>query len=151
MLVVSPSGVMGNAHKRPIFNGTRARMANRPLSPHLQIWKWGPHMLTSILHRITGDGMAIVGLGVFLWWLGAMASGAQAYDTFQGVMGSPIGLIVLVGLSWAFFTHLASGVRHFVLDIGAGYELDTNRAWSVASPVIGVVLTVAFWALVLLV
>ena len=141
---------MWNAHKRPIFNGTCTRMANRPLSPHLQIWKWGPHMLTSILHRITGDGMAIVGLGVFLWWLGAMASGAEAYETFQGVMGSPIGLIVLVGLSWAFFTHLSSGLRHFVLDIGAGYELDTNRAWSVASPIIGVVLTVAFWALVLL-
>ena len=124
-------------------------MANRPLSPHLQIWKWGPHMLTSILHRITGDGMALVGLGVLLWWLGSIASGPETYATFAEVMGSPVGLFVLVGLSWAFFTHMMSGIRHFVLDIGAGYELDTNRTWSILSPILGILLTVAFWAAVL--
>jgi len=125
-------------------------MNQRPLSPHLQIWRWGPHMLVSILHRATGDGMAVVGLAVLVWWLGALASGPEAYATFQGVMGSPLGMLVLVGLSWAFFTHLMSGLRHFVLDIGAGYELDTNRLWSVASPVIAIILTAAFWAAILL-
>ncbi len=124
-------------------------MKTRPLSPHLQIWRWGPHMLVSILHRVTGDGMALVGLGVLVWWLGALASGPAAYATFQTAMGSPVGLVVLVGLSWAFFTHLMSGLRHFVLDIGAGYELDTNRLWSMASPIIAVVLTLGFWALML--
>ena len=124
-------------------------MANRPLSPHLQVWKWGPHMLTSILHRVSGDGMAIVGLAVFLWWLGSLAFGAEAYETFAMVMGSPIGYVVLVGLSWAFFNHMTSGLRHFVLDIGAGYELDTNKMWSVASPIIGILLTAAFWAVIL--
>lgn len=124
-------------------------MKTRPLSPHLQIWRWGPHMLVSILHRATGDGMALVGLGVLVWWLGALASGPAAYATFQGVMGSPLGLVVLVGLSWAFFTHLMSGLRHFVLDIGAGYELDTNRLWSMAAPITAVVLTLGFWALML--
>ena len=125
-------------------------MANRPLSPHLQIWKWGPHMLVSILHRVSGDGLALVGLPVLLWWLGSLASGPAAYDDFQAVAGHPIGLIVLVGLSWAFFNHLSSGIRHFVMDIGAGYELNTNRTWSIASIVLGVVLTVAFWAAILL-
>ena len=125
-------------------------MANRPLSPHLQIWKWGPHMLVSILHRVTGDGMALVGLGVLLWWLGSLASGPDAYATFTDIMGSPIGLVILVGLSWAFFTHMMSGIRHWVLDIGAGYELDTNRTWSVLSIALGILLTVAFWAAVLL-
>lgn len=105
-------------------------------------------MLVSILHRITGDGMAIVGLAVFLWWLGAMASGPDAYGLFQTVMTSPIGYLVLVGLTWAFFTHMMSGLRHFVLDIGAGYELDTNKLWSILSPVIAIILTAAFWALV---
>jgi hypothetical protein len=76
-------------------------MNQRPLSPHLQVWRWGPHMLVSILHRATGDGMAIVGLGVLVWWLGALASGPNAYATFQSMMGSPVGLLVLVGLSWA--------------------------------------------------
>ena len=125
-------------------------MANRPLSPHLQIWKWGPHMLTSILHRVTGDGMAIVGLGVFLWWLGALASGPDAYETFTTVMTSPVGYIVLVGLTWAFFTHLMSGLRHFVLDIGAGYELQVNKFWATAAPILGILLTIAFWAIILL-
>ena len=124
-------------------------MAERPLSPHLQIWKWAPQMFVSILHRVTGDGLAIVGLAVLLWWLGALASGVESYQTFAAVMGSPIGMIVLVGLSWAFFTHLMSGLRHFVLDIGAGYELKTNRAWSIAAPVLGVLFTVAFWAIIL--
>ena len=125
-------------------------MANRPIAPHLQIWKWGPHMAVSILHRITGDGLAFVGLGVLLWWLGAMAAGPDAYATFEMVMGSPLGMVVLVGLSWAFFTHMMSGLRHFVLDIGAGYELDTNKTWSILSPVIGILLTAGFWALILL-
>ncbi|QPD00194.1 succinate dehydrogenase, cytochrome b556 subunit [Qipengyuania soli] len=125
-------------------------MANRPIAPHLQIWKWGPHMAASILHRITGDGMAFVGLGVLLWWLGAMAGGAETYATFQAAMGSPLGMIVLVGLSWAFFSHMMTGLRHFVLDIGAGYELDTNKMWSMLAPAIGILLTAAFWAVVLL-
>ena len=102
-------------------------------------------MLVSILHRATGDTMALVGLAVLVWWLGALASGPAAYDTFLAVAGSPFGLVVLFGLSWAFFNHMTSGLRHFVLDIGAGYELDTNRTWSIASPIIGIVLTVLFW------
>ncbi|WP_120717766.1 succinate dehydrogenase, cytochrome b556 subunit [Tsuneonella amylolytica] len=125
-------------------------MADRPLSPHLQIWKWGPHMAVSILHRITGDGMALVGLAVLVWWLVALASGPEAYGDFQALAGSPVGLIVLVGLSWAFFTHMSSGIRHFVLDIGAGYELATNKLWSMLAPLIGLLLTVAFWAVILL-
>ncbi|MCT2558215.1 succinate dehydrogenase, cytochrome b556 subunit [Tsuneonella sp. YG55] len=124
-------------------------MADRPLSPHLQIWKWGPHMLVSILHRATGDGMALVGLGILVWWLGALAGGEEGYGDFQALAGSPVGLVVLVGLSWAFFTHLSSGIRHFVLDIGAGYELTVNKTWSILSPLIGLALTVGFWALIL--
>lgn len=121
-------------------------MSQRPLSPHLQIWRWGPHMLVSILHRATGDGMALVGLGVLVWWLGALASGPAAYATFLELASSPLGYVVLVGLTWAFFTHMMSGLRHFVLDIGAGYELDTNRFWSIASPVIAIALTACLWA-----
>lgn len=124
-------------------------MANRPLSPHLQIWKWGPAMAVSILHRATGDGMAVVGLGVLVWWLTALAGGAESYASFVELMTSPIGLIVLIGLSWAFFTHMMSGLRHFVLDIGAGYELGANKLWSILCPVIAIALTIGFWAIML--
>jgi len=125
-------------------------MAQRPLSPHLQIWRWGPHMLTSILHRATGDGMALVGLGILLWWLGALASGPEAYATFVWAASSPVGYLFMIGLTWAFFTHMMSGLRHFVLDIGAGYELDTNRFWSIAAPIIAIILTVIVWTYLLL-
>lgn len=124
-------------------------MAQRPLSPHLSIWKWGPHMAVSILHRITGDGLALVGLGVLLWWLGALAGGAASYQAFTDAMGSPLGMIVLVGLSWGFFSHMCSGLRHFVLDLGAGYELTVNKTFSVVAPVMGILLTALFWAAIL--
>ena len=129
-------------------------MAKRPLSPHLTDgfslhWKWGPAMFVSILHRATGDGMAVVGLGVLVWWLAALAGGAESYASFVELMTSPIGLMVLIGLSWAFFTHMMSGLRHFVLDIGAGYELGANKLWSILSPLIAIVLTAGFWAIML--
>jgi succinate dehydrogenase / fumarate reductase cytochrome b subunit len=127
-----------------------AGTSNRPLSPHLQIWRWGPHMFVSIMHRVTGNGLAVAGLGVLLWWLGALASGPEAYETFAWAMTTPIGYIVLVGISWAFFTHMMSGLRHFVLDVGAGFELKSNKVWSILSPVLGVLATAAFWALLLL-
>lgn len=121
-------------------------MANRPLSPHLGIWKWGPHMLVSILHRVSGDGLALVGLPVLVWWIAAMASGPAAYDSFLSHAMAPYGMVVLIGLTWAFFNHLCSGLRHFVLDMGAGYELDANRRWSIISMVGALLLTAAFWA-----
>jgi len=95
--------------------------------------------------------MALVGLGVLVWWLGALASGPEAYESFMWYASHPVGTFVLIGLSWAFFTHMMSGLRHFVLDIGAGYELDTNRMWSIASPIIAIVLTAALWAYIFLV
>ncbi len=123
---------------------------NRPLSPHLQIWRWGPAMTVSILHRVTGNGLAFVGLAVLLWWLGALASGDVAYASFTSHAGAWYGKVVLIGLTWAFFNHMASGIRHFVLDIGAGFELKSNALWSVLSPVVAIVLTAAVWAFVLL-
>jgi succinate dehydrogenase / fumarate reductase cytochrome b subunit len=116
----------------------------------MSIWRWGPAMAVSILHRAAGEGMAFVGIPVFLWWLAALAGGPESYATFQGIAGAWYGQVVLVGLSWAFFEHLTSGLRHFVMDIGAGYELDTNNAWSWAVPAIAIVLTALFWAAIYL-
>jgi succinate dehydrogenase / fumarate reductase cytochrome b subunit len=135
----------------------------------MQVWKWGPAMLTSILHRVSGNGLATVGLGLLLWWLGALASGQPSYEAFQGWVwpefaklewsgfGAIVGSLVrialklsVIGVTWALFNHLASGLRHFVMDIGAGYELKSNNAWSVFTTLSGVALTVLFWAAILL-
>jgi hypothetical protein len=80
-----------------------AAVRDRPLSPHLTIWRWGPHMLVSILHRITGAGLTLVGLPILVWWLMAIAGGTEAYSTFAGAASHPAGNGVLVGLTWAFF------------------------------------------------
>lgn len=131
----------------------------RPRSPHLQVYKWTPAMAVSILHRASGDGLAIVGACMFLWWLGALAAGPDAYAAFLACVWhdpSPevglvhqitniVGKVVLVGLTWAFFQHLFSGLRHFVLDTGAGYELKTNKLWSIAVMTAGVLATAATW------
>ncbi|WP_033074739.1 succinate dehydrogenase, cytochrome b556 subunit [Sphingopyxis sp. MWB1] len=129
----------------------------RPRAPHLQVYKWGPHMAVSIFHRVSGDGLAIVGTLMFLWWLGALAAGPDAYAAFIACVwhdpagGSVhqvtniLGRIVLVGLTWAFFQHLFSGMRHLVLDTGAGYELKTNKLWSTIVLVAGVLATAATW------
>jgi succinate dehydrogenase / fumarate reductase cytochrome b subunit len=107
-------------------------------------------MLVSILHRVTGNAMAFVALPLLLWWIGSLAAGPEAYATFREHMGAWYGMVVLVGLSWTFFEHMASGIRHFVLDIGAGYEIDTNNRWAALVPVAAIALTALFWAAVLL-
>lgn len=128
-----------------------ARNINRPLSPHLQVWKWGPHMLVSILHRVTGSGMATVGVGVFLWWLCALASGRESYAKFLDCLtvesGAPnvIGYILGIGLTLSFFQHMMSGIRHFVMDAGAVFELKANKSFAVLTMVVSVLLTAILW------
>jgi succinate dehydrogenase / fumarate reductase cytochrome b subunit len=120
-----------------------AKNPNRPLSPHLQVYRWSPQMAISIFHRATGFVLATAGMMTLLWWLSAIGGGAQSYATFQqyvvsaGVDGTAVQFASnwffrLVGLAvtFSFFQHLASGLRHFVLDMGAGYELKTNRLWA---------------------
>ena len=107
-------------------------------------------MLVSILHRVSGDGMALVGLPILVWWLYAIAGGPQSYAPFAAFTGMWLGKLVLFGLTWSFFNHMASGLRHFVLDIGAGYELKNNAFWSVLTPLVAATATVLAWALILL-
>jgi succinate dehydrogenase / fumarate reductase cytochrome b subunit len=133
-----------------------SRNRARPLSPHLTIWKWGPHMLVSILHRATGSALAIGGVLLLIWWLVAAASGPDAYARFVDLMTSDtsgklniLPALVLVGLTWSFFQHMLSGVRHLVLDIGAGYELKLNKSVAIGTIVGSLALTVLFWAAIL--
>jgi succinate dehydrogenase / fumarate reductase cytochrome b subunit len=101
-------------------------------------------MASSILHRATGVAMA-VGLIVFVGWLFDAASGPDVYAGFIGVMDTTIGIVVLVGWSWAFFYHLANGIRHLVWDSGRGLEKEqaSASAWFVIA--VSFVLTAVFW------
>lgn len=115
-------------------------------------------MLISILHRVTGDGLAVLGGLGLTWWLYAAASGSASYANFLyyvweagpgdlwGFLANLVCRVVLVGLSWAFFQHFFSGMRHLVMDMGAGYELHTNKRWSIIIIVAALLATIAFWA-----
>jgi len=106
-------------------------------------------MLVSILHRITGAGLAIVGLAVLTWWLAAAAEGPEAYSTFTRWASHWAGLVVLIGLTWAFFQHLFSGIRHLLMDTGMGFELKANKAGAILTILASIVCTAAVWAYVL--
>lgn len=98
----------------------------RPTSPHLQIYAWGAHMALSIFHRATGVALG-AGTLLLVWWLGAMATGEDAYAAFQACMGSIYGQIVLFGFTVALMLHMCNGIRHLFWDAGKGFELDTTR------------------------
>lgn len=128
-----------------------SRNPARPLSPHLQVYKWGPHMLVSILHRATGSVMATVGSLLLVWWLAAIASGDQAYATFVDVFTTYtgglniLGYVIGIGLTWSLLQHMMTGIRHLVMDTGAGFELKRNRMGARATILASTLLTVAFW------
>jgi succinate dehydrogenase / fumarate reductase, cytochrome b subunit len=121
----------------------------RPLSPHLTIWRWGPHMFVSILNRAMGVGLATVGTLALTGWLVALATGPEAYAAFMAVAQGWFGYLVVVGLSFAFFFHLCAGLRHFVMDAGAGFELVTNRNWAWMTIVAAVLMTGLLWLFII--
>ena len=118
----------------------------RPLSPHLTIWRWGPHMVVSILHRATGIALSIAGLAILTWWLMALALGPHAYAAFDKAAHNPIGIIILIGLTWSFFQHLLSGIRHLVMDSGEAFELGINKTFALLTIAGSIILTVLLWA-----
>jgi succinate dehydrogenase cytochrome b subunit len=106
-------------------------------------------MVVSILHRATGIALSLAGLAVLAWWLMALAQGPEAYATFTRAAHSPVGLVVLVGLTWSFFQHLLSGVRHLVTDTGAAFELQVNKTSAILTIVGSLLLTILLWAFLL--
>lgn len=106
-------------------------------------------MLVSILHRMTGGALAVAGALALVWWLTAAAVGEEAYASFVDHADNWYGVIIGIGLTWAFYQHTASGIRHFVMDIGAGFELSTNKFWANMTMIIAAVLTILTWLYIL--
>ncbi len=100
--------------------------AKRPVSPHLQVYRWSVTMASSILHRATG---AILGVGTLAlaWWLIAAATSDEAYQLVQFCLGSLLGRLMMLGFTWALVYHMMNGVRHLVWDMGHGFELKTAQ------------------------
>ena len=116
----------------------------RPLSPHLQVYRWQITMTMSILHRVSG---VILTFGAFVlaWWLLAVATGGDGYERAAACLASPLGKFALFGFSLALVYHLLNGIRHLLWDAGWGFEIPEfyRTGWTVA--VLTVALTAAIW------
>jgi len=125
-------------------NAEIQRSKPRPLSPHLQVYSPLINMVMSIVHRITG-GALYFGTLLLAWWLIAAATGPAYFDFVTGIMGSPLGLLVLFGYSWALLHHMMGGIRHLIWDTGRGFDLATVDMLSWGSLILSAGLTVLLW------
>jgi succinate dehydrogenase / fumarate reductase, cytochrome b subunit len=128
-----------------IARNSEGKLVSRPLSPHLQVYRWPVSMALSILHRVTGVALGI-GTLLLTWWLVAAASSEDAFGRAQWFMGSAFGLLLLFGWSVALIFHFFSGIRHLVLDAGIGFgsPVYTITGWGVI--IAAGVCTVLLWA-----
>ena len=117
-----------------------------PTSPHLQVWRWHITMATSIFHRATGVALYVGALIIAAWAI-ALAKGPETYTRFQELLGTPIGLFVMFGLSVAFFYHLANGVRHLVWDAGHGLDIKSATASSIGVFAFTAAASIAVWVI----
>ena len=122
--------------------------SNRPLSPHLQVYR--PHLtyVLSITHRGTGVFLSVATL-LLVYWLVALSAGPEAYATAQTLFGSWLGKLILFACTFSLFYHLCNGIRHLFWDIGMGFELDTAYRSGVAVVVLSIGLTLLAWVIAL--
>jgi succinate dehydrogenase / fumarate reductase cytochrome b subunit len=120
----------------------------RPLSPHLQVYRPQITSVLSILHRLTGIALT-VGLLAFLFWLGAIALGPDAYAFSKHFFSSYFGRFLLIGWTFSFYYHLANGIRHLFWDAGYGYELTTTRRSGWAVVLFSIAITLLTWVIAL--
>ena len=119
----------------------------RPLSPHLQIYRWQIGNSLSILHRLTGVALAL-GLIALGWWFIALSAGEQSYAAAMRVFAGPLGMLVMVAWTFAFLFHLLNGVRHLFWDVGVGFERTQRHAGGWFAVLGAAALTVCVWALI---
>jgi succinate dehydrogenase / fumarate reductase cytochrome b subunit len=118
--------------------------APRPLSPHLQVYRWSWTMAMSVAHRITGSAL-YVGIALFAIWLVALASGPRAFEAVQWFFGSPLGILILFGYTWALMHHMLGGLRHLIWDFGHGMG-PTQRVNLARFTLVGsILLTLVIW------
>lgn len=116
----------------------------RPMSPHLQIYRPLVNMVMSILHRITGAALYF-GTALLAWWLIAASMGEKYFNYVNGILGSPLGKLILFGYTWALIHHMLGGLRHLYWDTGRGFDLDTIDRLSWGSIIASVALTLLIW------
>jgi succinate dehydrogenase / fumarate reductase, cytochrome b subunit len=129
-------------------NPQRPVAATRPLSPHLTIYRWPVTMATSITHRATGVGLS-VGAIILAWWLISISNGPEGWQRFHALSDTPIGLLVVFGLTWSLVYHFLNGVRHLAWDLGYGFSKEVAERNSVIILAASILGAIAVFALAL--
>jgi len=119
---------------------------NNPLSPHLQIYRWQISSLISISHRITGI-INVIGLVIICIWIGLLFAGESNYELINIFFQSYFGKLFAMGFVWSYSFHLLSGIRHFIWDLGYGYEIKTANISGIIVILGSLVLTVLMWVI----
>jgi succinate dehydrogenase / fumarate reductase, cytochrome b subunit len=117
----------------------------RPLSPHITIYRWQINMVMSIAHRLTGTAL-YAGTLLLAAWLVAVASGEDSFALVNGVFAHPVGRLILFGYTWALLHHMLGGVRHFIWDSGRGFRIWQVNVLSWLTIIASVTLTLLIWA-----
>ncbi len=123
------------------------RAHERPLSPHLSIYRWQVTMLASITHRATGLAL-MVGAVALAWWLVSVSNGPEGYESFMSIANTPIGWLVLFGFTWSLAFHMLNGIRHLAWDLGYGFNKVTATQTGSLVYVLSVVIAVGLFAFV---
>ncbi len=123
---------------------------HRPLSPHLQVYRFIPTMAMSIMHRITGAALYF-GMILIAAWLVAAASGEESFNQANALFGSLVGQIILFGFTWALLHHLLGGLRHIMWDLGYGFEKEFSTKLAKANLAASIALTILVWIVVVMV
>jgi succinate dehydrogenase / fumarate reductase cytochrome b subunit len=128
-----------------VGKNSEATLVQRPLSPHLGVYRWAPTMLASILNRATGIALSVGSL-LLVWWLVAAATGPDAFATVQGFMRSPVGLLMLLGWTASLFYHLFGGIRHLAWDMGFLFAKPTLNPITYVVLALTALATLAVWS-----
>jgi succinate dehydrogenase / fumarate reductase, cytochrome b subunit len=124
------------------------RIVERPISPHLSIYRPQINMVMSIVHRITG-GALYFGTLLLAAWLVAAAMGPQELGFVNRLLAHPLGLLVLLGYTWALVHHMLGGVRHLIWDSGQGLDIKSVNGLCWLTLIASLVTTAAVWAVAL--
>jgi len=121
----------------------------RPLSPHLQVWRWHATMASSIAHRASGT-VNYIGAVLIAVWVALVAAGPEAYAPVEALMAGPAAILiklVLLGFTLSLSYHLLNGVRHLAWDMGVGFDPKGSNTRSILIFVGAIVLTAVIWIL----